>query len=52
MRIMIGDEGADLAYPSGSEVPPGALGPARSPEFGARLGARKRRKGGGRVAGV
>jgi hypothetical protein len=41
---MIGDEEEDLAYPSESEVPPDAPGYARSPELGAPLGARKRRK--------
>jgi hypothetical protein len=39
-RIMIGDRGEDLCYPSGSEVPPGPPSHARSPEFGARSGAR------------
>jgi hypothetical protein len=35
---MIGDEGPNLAYPSGSQVPPGAPRHARSPEFGGTVG--------------
>lgn len=51
-RIMIGVEGEDLAYPSGLEVPSDAASDARSPEFGARLGARRRRKRKRRTAPV
>ena len=43
-RVMIGVEGEDLAYPSGLEVLLGPPSDARTDEFGARLGARKRRK--------
>src|SRR5688572_20446526 len=39
-----GDRGEDLAFPSGLEVLLGPPSYARSPEFGARLGAPKRRK--------
>ena len=49
-RIMIGEKGGDLAYSSQLEVLLGGARYARSAEFGAPLGARKRRKRKGRRA--
>ena len=43
-RIMIGENGEDLAYSSHFEVLLGPPSYARTDEFGARLGAWKRRK--------